>query len=269
MNTQLNMQAERGFGLVEIMIALVLSSFLMLGLATMVSNVSGTYNSQSTFAAVNDKERFASTIMHDMITPAGYYSLSMLTQTYLNSSSIPTRMLALPAGGGSNYSYVAGQAVSGATGSSATAPDQLNIRFQANTADPGSPFDCMGNTAAPTGSTGTALATGVYESQLSVDTTKNALVCQIGTNGAAVGSPTILMDGISNMKILYGYDAQNLGYANQYVPASSIAAGNNWLLVRSVQITLTFDPATTKSLSATTLPPFTQTFQMKYSEGSR
>ncbi len=264
MKRSLVMRAARGFGLVEIMISLVLASFLVLGLATMVANVQGTYSNQTEFAAVNDKERYAASLFQDLIMTSGYFSLSQVTQTYLNSNQLPTAKGALPAESASGYSYGIGQGLSGGYGGSATTPDTLNVRFQAVSGDGGSPFNCLGQTAAPTGSTGSQLATGVYESQLSISSAGN-LVCETGSGSGLGTTQTVLIDGVSNMKILYGIDTLNNGYVTQYVNASNIA-GANWFLVRSVQVTLTFKTAT---MAGNVQPTFTQIYQVKYSENSQ
>ena len=251
----------RGFGLVELMIALVLCSFLMLGLATMVGNIKGTYGNQTEFAAINDKERYATSLLGNLATTAGYFSLTQVTQAYLTSGqAIPTAASVMPIETASGYSYVAGQGISGSTGSSATTPDTLNVRFQVINGDGASPFNCLGQTAAPTGSTGSQLATGVYESQISVVASGSSsnLVCQTGSGSGLGTTQTVLIDGVTNMKVLYGFDSAGTGSVSQYLPASSIS-GANWNAVHSVQVTLTFNTTT----MVTPLPPFVQTYNIK------
>jgi hypothetical protein len=164
----------------------------------------------------------------------------------------------LPVESGSGYTFAAGQAISGTTGSSSTAPDTLNIRFQALSTDNGSPFNCLGQSAP------TAGASAVYESQFWVS--GGNLVCSTGSNGAAVSGSTVLIDGVSNMKVYYGVDTQNTGYVTEYLSASGVnSKASYWFLVRSIQVVLTFSTTTMTQAPQ----PYSQIFQVKYGEASK
>jgi type IV pilus assembly protein PilW len=242
----MNRLAERGFGLIELMVSLAIASFLVLGLVVVAGNTQSTYSTQTSFAAVNDKERFAAGLLGNAIQTAGYFSVLPLT---VPIQTLPTALGAFPAAPSAGANYAVGQVIAGATGASASVPDTLNVRFQSNLGDTNT-VNCLG---APVG------ATAVVESMFTIS--NGNLVCQVGLNGGAPGAATVLIDGVSNMKILYGLDAGGSGSVTEYIPAGNIAS-INWGSVHSVNITLTFAATATMPSPQT----YSQTFQVMYAE---
>jgi len=251
--------AERGFGLIELMISLTIGLVLVLGVTVMASNMQLTYSLQSQFAGINDKERFAAALLGNATQTAGYFSPSLPTPPAL-ITSIPTitGMLVAEPGAGAAATYVAGQAVAGSTGASSTVPDTLNVRFQIAAGDINNTnnniVNCQG---------GSVAATAIVESVFSIDTIKGNLVCQVGLNGATPGTAMVLIDGVSNMKILYGVDVNGSGSATEYFPASSMTSAL-WSSVHSVNVTLTFAP--TKQMNSP--QTYSQTFLVMYAQPS-
>lgn len=247
--------ADRGFGLIELMISLAIASFLVLGLVVMAGNTNRTFATQTDLAAINDKERFAAELLGNAIQTAGYYTMPAVITPTTWTSSIVNATFPIELGTFASKGQVLG-------GSNGAGSDVLNVRFQANAGDLTAPFNCQGvqNTA-----------TAVTESMFQV--VNNNLVCSVGTNGAVPANQTVLIDGVSSMNILYGVDIAYVnsgsglgvpGSANVYVAASNMNAAY-WKLVRSVKVTLTFVKPTSLATSATAAAPtYTQIFQVMY-----
>lgn len=228
MNTANLLQARSavrhgGFSLIELMVVILIASFLVLGMTLLTSNTETTYNNQTQLAQFQDKQRFALMVIGNTIQSAGYYSDSINQTT---AAVFPT-MTSPPAG----VAYTAaGQSVSGTSALTAGGADTLSIRYQTNGGD--TIINCQGgsNTNPP----GTSVT---YENVLTVDASKKALTCAVGVNGGAPGVAMPLIDGVANMKILYGVDTAGVGSVSQYMTAANVT---NWTRVLSVQVQLTF-----------------------------
>src|ERR1700679_974619 len=106
-------QGQRGFTLIEILIALLIGVFLLAALLTIVQANRRVYGDQSQLAQLQDSERMAMTLMTDVIQMAGYYPNP--TQNTVDS---------LTAAG----AFALGQPMTGQF--SSTAPgDQISVRY--------------------------------------------------------------------------------------------------------------------------------------------
>src|SRR5271154_5203396 len=67
------LHAERGFTLIEILIALLIGLFLLGALLTIVQTNRTVFGNQNKLAQLQDGERMAMTVMADVIQSAGYF----------------------------------------------------------------------------------------------------------------------------------------------------------------------------------------------------
>src|SRR5450631_1945150 len=100
-------QRQRGFTMIELMVALLIGLFLMGGLMTLLQNNRKSFSSQSLLGQLQDSERLAMTMMTGVIQQSGYFP-----DPTLNSPSS-----ALPVSG----SFAAGQGLTGTTADTITA----------------------------------------------------------------------------------------------------------------------------------------------------
>ena len=270
----------RGFGLIELMISLVIASFLLLGLMTTVANMQSTNVTQTYLAGIYDKERFASALFGNAIQHAGYFVVASYPVDPSTISALsPSNIFA----NSSLTMTVPGQVVGGTTvapAGSTPEMDTLNVRFQSEAPNAGTynadastgnfnsqALDCLAGSSAVSGTN------DVHESDFSVQVVNNvsSLVCQVSTSvggtatyGAlAPTTPVVLLDGVAGMQILYGVDASpaSSGSVTQYIAASSMINAN-WTHVRSVQITLWFTQP--PGAPSSQRPVYTQTFPLMY-----
>ena len=212
---------QRGFTLIELMIALLIALFLIGGLLTLVQAMKATSLSQNGMSQLQDNERMAMTLMTDVIQSAGYFPNPAGPGGATAASSFPV----------SGSFTSAGQAVVGTGSFPDAAPgNSISVRYLTSGTD--NIINCTGNTSGVAAS---------FINTFSVDTNGN-LNCTLVVNGAA---PTVvpLINGVNSLNIYYGVETNtSLGNnsVDTYLDATAVTAGSYWNKVISVKITLSF-----------------------------
>jgi len=203
---------QRGFTLIEILIALLIGLFLLGALLTIVQANRAVFGNQSELAQLQDGERMAMTVMADVIQSAGYFpdpTQNTLAQTL--TAVAP---------------FAAGQAVYGVY-SAAPPGDQMYIRYM--TAGGDGILNCSGQSN-PAGGPNT-----LYVNMFQV--LNGQLVCTMN------GTQYNLANGVTNLSVLYGVKA-NAGAAGNnvdtYMTAAQVTAAGLWSSVISALVQLTF-----------------------------
>ncbi len=224
---------QRGFTLVELMIAILIGLFLVGGLLVLTGAMKRTGGIQSNLDQLHDSERLALTIMTDVIQEAGYFPLT----TANVSSAASIAAIQFPAAG----VWTAGQIVYGTDGGTALAPlDTVSVRYLTGGGD--GVLNCTGGT-----STGAA----TWINQFQVDGQGN-LQCLL-TTGTTVSAPVTLVNGVNTnginvggvqyMGVLYGVQSNSASGTtsiDSYLTATQVNNNNLWNSVMSLQITLYF-----------------------------
>jgi type IV pilus assembly protein PilW len=210
-------RAQRGFTLVELMITVAIALFLLGGLVTILQNVRSAYNNQQSLAQLADQQRFAMTVLTDVIQAGGYFPDPV---AWTPTSS-------LPAAG----AYQQGQAFTGAHAGGV--PDSIGVRYRTALND--GVILCTGAT-----NTGPGL-TQLYTNQFNVvppaPPVPGQLTCSL--NGAAA---VVLVNGVQNLLVYYGVkrDFTTNDYnVDTYLTADQMSA-NDWSNLSSVRLILTF-----------------------------
>jgi type IV pilus assembly protein PilW len=220
-------RAERGFTLVELMVTVAIALFLIGGLLTVLQNVRSAYNNQQALSQLQDQQRFALTVLADVIQAGGYFPDPVAWQPATS----------LPASG----NYAVGQAFFG-THPGGTAPDTIGIRYRTALND--GVIMCDGSTNTTTG------PTRLYLNQFTVvppvGTTPGQLQCQLtdGTTGANINGPVTLVNGVQNIVVYYGVKRNPVPAdynVDSYLTADQMNAANgDWGNISSVRVILTF-----------------------------
>lgn len=206
---------QRGFTMIELMIAMTVALFLIGGLLVLVQNVGGTQRNQTALAQLQDSQRVAMTLLTEVVESAGYFP-DPTTNTL--AGSLPSTTI-------SGATVAAGQSLYG-TYTSADPGDTLTVRF--TTASNDTIINCIGGT-------NTSGAVARYINTFNVNAGR--LMCSL--NG---GDPIALVNGIRRMDIRYGVK-RDMSIENNnvdtYLRADEMAAAD-WTNASSVRIQLTF-----------------------------
>jgi type IV pilus assembly protein PilW len=221
MNTQrtaltASRRAARGFTLVELMVTISIALFLLGGLVTILQTVRRTYASQQAQVQLQDQQRFAVTLLTDVIQSGGYY----------DNPTGDTILSALPAVA---PNFGSGQAFFGTQGGALPAAgDTISVRFRTASGD--GIINCSGSSN----------ATGVdqvYTNEFSVNPATGQLMCSL--DGAAA---VPLVSGVVNLQIYYGVKravpASDYN-VDTYEQANAMQA-SDWDQISSVRVRVTF-----------------------------
>ena len=191
MYSQQAQKNQKGFSLIEMMIALVIGLFLMGGVISVYLSSSQSSRVNTALRTMQENGRFALASLKNSIQMAGYidsYDPAVLVDPFPTADN-----------------------------------DELTIRTQSD-------FDCTGTStlalAAPN--------TGFAENK--IELSAGELICT--GNAAGAGSPQTLIDGVDQIRILYGLDDDDDGIADRYVRAQDVGAANWKENVSSVRIAL-------------------------------
>jgi type IV pilus assembly protein PilW len=203
---------QRGYTMVELMVTVAIALFLVGGLLTVLGNVRRTYTTQQALAQLQDQQRFALTVLTDVVQAGGYYPLP--------SQTVGS---ALTASG----NYQAGQPFWGTAGP----PDSIGVRYATNNLDGVLLCD---------GSSNASGSIQLYTNSFTV--VGGQLLCTLNAN-----APLALVSGINSLQVYYGVK-RNPAIVDYNVDTYLTAAqmliagpnGNDWNNVSAVRIILSF-----------------------------
>ncbi len=210
----LRTRPQGGFTLIELMIAMVIGLFLLIGIYNVFMSARQTFDLQKKLAQLQEDQRIANTMINDVIQSAGYFPNP--------TAALPTT--AFPVAG----SYKAGQSIFG-THTSFTAPDTLEIRFVAPATQQPT-MNCKGGTS----------DVGLVVNKFTVNGSKE-LLCTVGAGtpqpivgGAEAGQ------GLTNLQLVYGIDTNADSSVDTYMTADQVTTSTNWNNVVAIRYELTF-----------------------------
>lgn len=233
MNTMHNLPSkhgQRGFNLVELMVACAIAVFLLFGLVTIVQNVRQANLNQQALTQLQDEQRFAMSVISDVIQAAGYYPNPLTTL------DLPSTAATAP--------WLTGEGLYGTTPGGATG-DTLSVRYMTTGGDGVILCDGSSNTAAP----GTDVVyTNSFTVQPAAPGVLGGLYCQVNNNGPSAVAPGILLaPGVQSMNIWFGVK-RNCG-ANDYNVDTYVSPANasnttclttDWTNISTVRVQLVF-----------------------------
>ena len=183
-----SLRLQSGIGIVEIMVAMAISLFLVAGLAQIFVSNKQSYRVHQAQSRLQENARVASVLLGSGIERAGFHQNAEDDASAVFSGA----NIALT---GTNNNANAGDQIRDGT-------DTITLRFQGD----GVITDCQGALVGAG-----VIATNTYR----VDT-NNVLQCDNGTGFQP------LLSSVENMQILYGEDTDSDGAVDQYVNAASV-----------------------------------------------
>ena len=170
---------ERGFTMIELMVAVTISVFLLFGVLKVVQTTSGTYTAQNQLAQLQDNERLVTAFIGEIIESAGYFP----------NPKVYTAAAVMPAVG---VFAGSGQAVFGTLGGGFPG-DTIRIRYGAALND--NVYGCQGTqntTIAP------------YDTFTNYFYVKNGAPVLWIRQHRRKPADAVLVTGVSNLQFLYG-----------------------------------------------------------------
>ena len=240
-------RAARGYSMIELVVALTIGVFLLMGLFTVLQSTRQGANEATGLAELEDEERLAMTILTDMVQAGGYFSSPLTDGSVVGALTTD----------GTDFT-TAGQIFYG-TVVTAGSSETMMVRFKAGPSDP--IINCNG------GQNSSTTSSVIYVNYFQLTTNAQGisqLGCAVGPDSATVVSATTPVMGLVNnvvgLQIQY---AVNTTAATPYTPATTVAAnagsnptnnscpgdtykatgsmsGNDWTNVCAVRVILTF-----------------------------
>ena len=207
----LRFRDQLGIGLVELMVALVVSTILLSGVIQIFISSKLSYRMLDGYSRLQENGRFAVDTLSRNIRLAGYRSDIWSSEETEFPQTTP---------GGGVYANN-GQVIFGTDDVS----DSIEFRYKGQGSGNGFIDDCLGSN----------ITAGNTVSMIFSITSDNTLQCQVpGVNTQPI------VDGVENMQILYGVDTSVPGnrFANRFDSATVVTANSNWGNVVSVRIAL-------------------------------
>ena len=205
-----SLRNQKGFSLIEMMIASLVGLILMAGTMQMFSSTKQSSRTNTAVTRMQENGRAALYFLENAVRLSGY-----------RADSLVAPELAFPA----NRPGFNGQVINGVDNDSVggnnilDGSDRILMRYRGN--NDGVITDCVGNPFL-TGQT--------VETEFRL-TDAGELVCDPDMMDNP-GNWQILIDGVEDMQILYGVDTDSDFNANYYVPANQIAGGSEVISVR-------------------------------------
>ena len=221
--THATLKWQRGMTLIEILVALAVTSFLLIGLFTVVQTMLLVSNNQNSLAQLQDNERLAMTRLGDVIQQTGYFTGQTTTTP---SAALPAASLTVAS---QAMTFAANQAVWGSHVATPAPQDTITVRYYTGPLD--SLINCDGSTSA---------AVGVVYNTFAIS--GGTLVCYVTTSvaGVPITNPAVpLVSGIQDMMIQYGVNTSGASGnpVDSYITANNMTAAN-WANVISVRVSL-------------------------------
>jgi type IV pilus assembly protein PilW len=220
---------NRGFSLIEAMIAITVTFIMVAGMLVITSNLKKTSVTQNKLSQIEENQLYAFTILDHVIRQGGYY---VDAGNILALTALPPTATANPDG----THFNAGEFIVGSTSTN----DSISVRFQSSTND--GLMNCLGDT----NKSGLTIN---WINNFSINQQKQ-LICSVSVNGATAGTPSVLTDGVSALSILYGVDHSGNFSIDTYMTAAQVEGANLWGSVISAVMTITFVDSLNSTVSS-------------------
>lgn len=219
---------QKGYTLVEVMVAITIALVLMAGALLMVQHTRNAFKAQNQLSQLQESERMAMALITDVIQSTGYYPNP---HTFTDAQTLVSPSFATP--GAPNITT---KAVANAVG------DTITVRYAAGPAD--NVYNCRGdkNTSAGPFETWENTFSVVPDVPAQDGTPQFKLQCTLWSLSAGAAPPAPLVSGVRNLTIQYGINTAGAGApscADRYKATKDMVAAD-WSNICSVKVTLTF-----------------------------
>jgi type IV pilus assembly protein PilW len=252
----------RGFTMVELLVAMVLSMLMALAAVASVVIARQGFTTVDAASQLRDNGRFVADLIQRVVVQTGYQDVVYATATRENEfNTVATSALPEPFVFGFNNKLVAANPLVASSTPGLSGSDVLILRYQSSETVAGSGvadktmIDCAGVSAAAPKSRNERIVSAFHVALVNSEPT---LICSSGVADAAgnvtwsTAGPQPIVSGIETFQVLYGTDGVTPGGApvatidsvpdrflradELTVPGNTVATYANWARVRSVRI---------------------------------
>lgn len=211
---------QRGFTIIELMVAMLIGIFLMIGIVSVFTTSARTYQTRDGLSMMQENGRIAIKRLQRGLSPAGYPTYQNIPPVLLQNTDGEFTGIALS----SDSNNRSGDTVT-------IVHRQAPVITNSPNANPIPAYsrDCLGNTV------NEALVTNTFF----VDAATSTLQCRgRGNNGAQA-----IAEGVESMQVLYGMDNNDDGFADHYLNATDVNTvvsgdANKALAIVSIRVAL-------------------------------
>jgi len=219
---------QKGYTLVEVMVAITIALVLMAGALLMVQHTRNAFKAQNQLSQLQESERMAMALITDVIQSTGYYPNP---HTFTDAQTLVSPSFATP--GAPNITT---KAVPNAVG------DTITVRYAAGPAD--NVYNCRGdrNTSAGAFETWENTFSVVPDTPAQDGTPQFKLQCTLWSLSAGDAPPAPVVSGVQDLTIQYGINTAGAGApscADRYKATKDMVTAD-WSNICSVKVTLTF-----------------------------
>ena len=238
---------QRGFTLVEMMVAVSIGLVVALGFTVSFVNLKATWGTQDKLAQLQDNERLAMTYLTSSVEEAGYFVDS--TPPGLSKATAFTATFT-----DATYGNIApGQFITG-TVAGASVPISLTTVYQSASGD--GILTCQGATNSSGGTVN-------IRNTFYVDTANHTLNCLVATSPSTTAlnaTSAALVSNVDSMSVLYAVDTAADGSADKYLTSDHVT---DWTTVKGVRISINFiNPNAALAGGQAATIPWTQTINL-------
>ena len=225
-------QAQKGFSLIEFMIAITISMFIMLGVSVAWQTAFSTQLTQTDASRLNETIRFAMDLLSREIKQAGLINTvntSLSESNFCSTTGVGAAITGINDPATINP-LVAGINFAGATVTIPNKSDAIRVRYygEDTTAGTEATTDCIGNTAP----NGTLIEDTLYVAADPSNSNEPTLWCHTSNPNSAGAPAQPMVAGIESLQLLYGEDLDQDGIINHYVPWQMVTNPDNVLSVK-------------------------------------
>ena len=215
----MRIQNHSGFTLIELMIAMVLGLFILVGILQISVSSKKTYQVANYSAVLQEDLRSVTNEISRIVRIAGYRSSpsTRIADVFLSDATFDVK----------------GQVIIGTDGETNADSDSLSLRLQGSGDGEGVPdgdiIDCIGNAVD---------ANDIATIRLEIIKADGLLRCTSANETRGDEQSVDLVANIENMQLLYGIDTDNDLYANEYITATAVTVRDLWVNIVSLKLAI-------------------------------
>lgn len=219
---------SNGFSVIELMVALAITAFLLIGLVQIFSSVRASYDLQEGLGRLQENARFASTFMNQQLREVGYFPFAE-TQKSIEDPAVMDLGFAFPAILNGTVPF---PVTINSTDGGGLLPDVLEVNLYDE-------YDCAGNPNPATTTGQPAILHKQIQFNLNNATNELRFTCRLGVPNPTPGfvPPIVInnqpiLNNVETIQFQYGQDRDGDGAADVYTDGFNVVNQGDIIAIR-------------------------------------